>query len=42
VVAIDVSPLAVDVARRRGVHDGRVLAFEKVGPELGRFDTVVM
>jgi SAM-dependent methyltransferase len=42
VVAIDVSPLAVEVARRRGVHDGRVLAFEKVGPELGRFDTVVM
>jgi SAM-dependent methyltransferase len=42
VVAIDISPAAVDVARRRGVLDARVLAFENVGAELGRFDTVVM
>ncbi|MDQ3866286.1 MAG: class I SAM-dependent methyltransferase [Actinomycetota bacterium] len=42
VVAIDVSPLTVEVARRRGVHDVRVMAFEKVGRQLGRFDTVVM
>jgi SAM-dependent methyltransferase len=42
VLAIDVSPLAIEVAKRRGVREGRVLAFEHVGPELGRFDTVVM
>jgi len=42
VVAIDISPGAVDVARRRGVLDARVLAFEDVVAELGRFDTVVM
>jgi hypothetical protein len=42
VVGIDSSPLAVEVARRRGVRDARVLPFEQVGPALGRFDTVVM
>lgn len=42
VVAIDISPLAIEVARRRGVQDARVLAFEKVGPDLGHFDTLVM
>ena len=42
VVAVDISPGAVEVARRRGVLDARVLAFEDVGADLGRFDTVVM
>jgi SAM-dependent methyltransferase len=42
VVAIDVSPLAVEVARRRGVADARVVAFEDAVPQLGSFDTVVM
>jgi SAM-dependent methyltransferase len=42
VVAIDVSPGAVEVARRRGVRDARVLALEDVGAQLGGFDTVVM
>lgn len=42
VVAIDVSPGAVDVAQRRGVLDVRLLALEDVGASLGRFDTVVM
>jgi SAM-dependent methyltransferase len=42
VVGIDVSPLAVAVARRRGVEDARVLAFKDIGPRLGDFDTVVM
>jgi SAM-dependent methyltransferase len=42
VVAIDVSPGAVQVARRRGVRDARVLPFEDVGARLGGFDTVVM
>jgi SAM-dependent methyltransferase len=42
VVAIDVSPGAVEVARRRGVRDVRLLALEDVGASLGHFDTVVM
>lgn len=42
VVAIDISPGAVDVCRRRGVVDARVCRFEDVGPALGTFDTVVM
>ena len=42
VVAIDVSPGAVEVARRRGVRDARVLAFEDVDESLGRLDAVVL
>ncbi len=42
VVAIDVSPGAVQVARRRGVRDVRLLAFEDVDESLGQFDTLVM
>jgi SAM-dependent methyltransferase len=42
VVAIDVSPGAVEVARARGVRDVRLLAFEDVDASLGPFDTVVM
>jgi SAM-dependent methyltransferase len=42
VVGIDVSPGAVEVARRRGVRDVRLLAFEDVDESLGHFDTLVM
>ena len=42
VVGIDLSPLAVEVSRRRGVRDARELAVTRVGRELGRFDTIVM
>ena len=42
VVAIDISPGAVEVARKRGVRDVRLLALEEVDASLGRFDTVVM
>jgi len=41
VVGIDVSPLAVEVARERGVVDARVMPFEDVDESLGTFDTVV-
>ena len=42
VVAIDVSPGAVQVAQRRGVRDVRLLALEDVDESLGEFDTLVM
>jgi SAM-dependent methyltransferase len=42
VVAIDNSPLAVEVCRRRGVHDARVVPIEHLDDSLGVFDTIVM
>jgi SAM-dependent methyltransferase len=42
VVAIDVSPGAVEVCRRRGVSDARLLPLAAVGEGLGVFDTVLM
>ena len=42
VVAIDESPLAVDVARRRGVKDARALSLADVDASLGLFDTVLI
>jgi SAM-dependent methyltransferase len=42
VVAIDESPLAIDVVRRRGVADARVLPLGAVDASLGLFDTIVI
>jgi SAM-dependent methyltransferase len=42
VVAVDVSPGAIDVCRRRGIRDARVVAIEDVDESLGTFDTIVM
>lgn len=42
VVGIDVAPSAVEVSRRRGVEDARVLAFERIDDSVGPIDTVVM
>ena len=42
VVAIDPSPGAVEVSRRRGVRDVRPLRLEDVDGSLGHFGTVVM
>jgi len=42
VVAIDNSPGAIEVCRRRGVRDARVRAFEDVDESLGTFGTVVL
>lgn len=42
VVAVDESPLAVEVARRRGVRDARPLALADVDESLGIFDTVLI
>jgi SAM-dependent methyltransferase len=42
VVGIDVSPGALEVARKRGARDVRLLDFADVDASLGRFDTLVM
>ena len=42
VVAIDVSPLAVEVCRRRGVRDARLVDIHDVDEGVGSLDTVVM
>ena len=42
VVAIDISPGAVEVCRRRGVRDVRLLPLATVDASLGTFDTVLM
>ena len=35
-------PLAIDVCRRRGLRDARLLSVEEVDASLGKFDTVLM
>lgn len=42
VVGIDASPLAVQVARERGVRDVRVMSARQVSPAMGRFDTILL
>ena len=42
VVATDVSPLAIEVCRRRGVRRAEVLPFDRIDGRFGVFDTVVM
>lgn len=42
VVAIDVSPVAIELCRSRGVTDARVMPLSRIGPGLGVFDGVLM
>jgi SAM-dependent methyltransferase len=42
VVAIDNSPGAIEVCKRRGIRDARELAFADVSRALGTFDTLVL
>ena len=42
VVGIDVSPGAIEVSRRRGVRDARLLSIDDVDDSLGVLDTIVM
>ena len=42
VVGIDISPLAIEAARRLGVRDARVLALADADAELGSFDSIVL
>ena len=40
--AFDVSPLAVEVCRRRGIERVEVRSITRIGREMGTFDTIVM
>lgn len=42
VTGIDVSPLALKVCRSRGLKDVRLCSISKIGPRLGKFDTIIM
>lgn len=42
IVAIDISPLAVEVSLQRGVRDVRLLSINQINSRLGTFDTIVM
>jgi SAM-dependent methyltransferase len=42
VVAIDISPAAIETCRLRGVSDARVIAIDDVDSSLGIFDTILM
>jgi SAM-dependent methyltransferase len=42
VTGIDVSPLAIEVCRRRGVRDARGMGITEVSAVLGTFDAIVM
>ncbi len=42
VLGVDVSPLAIRVARLRGLKSTRLMSIGQVGPRLGKFDTILM
>ena len=42
VLGIDVSPLALEVARRRGLRQTRLMSITELSSRLGIFDTIVM
>lgn len=42
VLGIDVSPLAVEACKRRGLANARALSVTQVSPKLGQFDTLLM
>lgn len=42
VLAIDISPAAIQVARRRGLRLGRVMSVSQVDASSGTFDTILM
>ncbi|OGO30477.1 MAG: hypothetical protein A2Z29_10810 [Chloroflexi bacterium RBG_16_56_11] len=42
VVAIDNSPLAIEVCKQRGLKDARVLSINQISSKLGVFDAVLM
>lgn len=39
---VDISPLAIQVCRMRGLKNARVMSIDQLGPRLGKFDTILM
>lgn len=42
VLATDTSPLAIKVCRLRGVKEAKIVPIDRLGPQLGRFETITM
>lgn len=42
VVGIDVSPLAIETCKEKGLRDAKIMSIDDIGIELGRFDTMLM
>ena len=42
VLGVDVSPLAIEVAKERGLANAQVLSIDELSAELGVFDTILM
>ena len=42
VLGIDLSPLAIEVCRKRGLKKAKVLSVTQISAKLGKFDTVLM
>ncbi len=42
VTAVDNSPMAIEVCKRRGVKDARLVPITRVSSQLGHFDTIMM
>ncbi len=42
VIGVDISPLALKVAKLRGLKDSRNMSITDIGPSMGRFDTILM
>ncbi len=42
VTGVDVSPLAIQVCKGRGLRNARLMSIDDVGPSLGKFDTILM
>ncbi len=42
VLGVDVSPLSIELARKRGLRNAQVLSIDDLSPHFGTFDTIVM
>jgi SAM-dependent methyltransferase len=42
VLGTDISPIAIKVSRLRGLKKTKVIGIDKLGPKLGKFDTILM
>ncbi|MGQ9609581.1 MAG: class I SAM-dependent methyltransferase [bacterium] len=42
VQGIDISPLAVEISRLRGLKEPKIMSINQISPRLGKFDTILM